>query len=197
LSHDASTQVRNYLIYDRIFDVAKTMSSTGTEAVTGVPTRYQSTTGGADNSAEGNFLFIEVQTGLSATAHNWTVCQYTNQAGTTGQTLPSVTGTSGATAGRIDHPIHQWFAILANGDTGVKALTQMQCSASVTGAVNFVIGHPIAWISSVNGALMCNHDYVLGSFNLARIFDSACLAILATSNTGAATQYGNFQTVSG
>ncbi|WP_311965189.1 hypothetical protein, partial [Acinetobacter baumannii] len=42
---DFSASVANnaVMLYDRIFDVAKTMNSTATEAVTGVPTRYQST----------------------------------------------------------------------------------------------------------------------------------------------------------
>lgn len=175
----ASVAGQNLLCYDRIFQVNKTMASTATEAVTGVPTRYQSTTAGAADSAEGNFLFVEVGgTVLAATAHNWTTCLYTDQGGAAG-TLPSLTGNSAAIVRRLDHPVQQWFAPLASGDTGIQQLDQMQCSASVaTGVINFVIGHPICWIPVPIINLVCQADYINTAFNLARIFDDAALAFL-------------------
>jgi len=168
------------LLYDRLFAVNKTMNSTATQAVTGVPTRYTSTTPGAQDSAEGNFLFVDVGgTALAATAHNWTVCQYTDQGGTTGVSLPSLTGNSAAIVRRLDHPIQQWFAPLAAGDTGVLALTQMQCSALVaTGVINFVIGHPICFMPCPIVNMMMPFDYIGTAFNLARMFDDAALALL-------------------
>jgi hypothetical protein len=166
------------LLYDRIFDVAKTMSSTATEAVTGVPSRYQSTTGSAADYAGNNFLFPEVQTTLGATAHNWTVCKYTSQAGTAGQSAPSMAGISAGAANRLDVPLGQWFMPLASGDTGVKALTQMQCDASVTGAINFVIGHPIAMMPLPANLLSFAFDGIGTAFNPMRVFDDACLAFL-------------------
>ena len=145
--HPLATNVGTLLLYDRIFDVTKTMNSTATEAVTGVPTRYTSTTATAQDYAGGNFLFIECTTVLAATAHNWTVCLYTNQAGTAAQTIPSVTGNSGNIVNRDDQPTGQFFVPLSSGDTGISALTQMQCSALVaTGAIDFVMGHAIAWM---------------------------------------------------
>lgn len=168
------------LLYDRLFDVIKTMNSTATEAVTGVPTRYQSTTVTAMDYAGGNFLFAEVgSTALPATAHNWTVCKYTNQAGTAGQTLPSFVGKASAIIDQIDHDVFTWYAPLAAGDTGVQALTQMQCSALVaTGLINFVIGHPIAWLPAPTALLINVFDGIRGAFNLVRIFDNACLSFL-------------------
>ncbi|MFM7009122.1 MAG: hypothetical protein ACKO0Z_07270 [Betaproteobacteria bacterium] len=188
------------LLYDRIFHVAKTINSTATEAVTGAPTRYQSTTGGAADSAEGNFLFVEVGgTALAATAHNWTVCTYTDHAGNAA-TLPSLTGNSGAIVDRLDHPAGQWFAPLAAGDSGIRTLTQMQCSAAVaTGAVNFVIGHPIAWMVHPLANQVVVMDYVNTAFNLERIFDDACLAFLEPMKnaTTATTFSGIINVVSG
>jgi len=168
------------LLYDRLFQVNKTMASTGTEAVTGVPSRYTNTTPGTQDSAEGNFLFVEVGgTALAATAHNWTVCLYTDQSGNTPITLPSLTGNSGAIVRRLDHPVGQWFANLATDDTGILALTQMQCSASVaTGVINFVIGHPIAFIPCPFANILVPADGIYGAFNLKRIFDNAALAFL-------------------
>lgn len=178
----SASQVGQLLLYDRLFQVNKTMASTATEAVTGTPSRYQSTTGGAADSAEGNFLFVEVGgTALAATAHNWTVCLYTDQSGNTGATLPSLTGNASAIVRRLDHPTMQWFAPLASGDTGIKELDQMQCSASVaTGVINFVIGHPLLWIPCPLANNLCVVDGVGTAFSLQRIFDDAALALLET-----------------
>ncbi len=191
----------NLLLYDRIFQVNKTMNSTATEAVTGAPSRYQSTTQGAADSAENNFLFVEVGgTALAATAHNWTTCLYTDQSGNTSQTLPSLTGSSGAIVRRLDHPAGQFFAPLATGDTGIRALTQMQCSAAVaTGVVNFVIGHPIAMMPCALANFSCFNDGIITAFNFTRIFDDAALSFLEVNKpTTAATNYaGIFSAVAG
>ena len=172
------------LLYDRIFAVAKTMNSTATEAVTGVPTRYQNTAAGAEDSAD-NFLFMEVGTILPNTAHDWTVCTYTNQAGTATKTLPLANGVPAAAAGRLDMPTTTWFCPLAAGDTGIKALTQMQCSALVaTGAVDFVIGHQVAWIPTVAQNFQHIDERILTAPHFTRLYDNACLAFLAVTNTG-------------
>lgn len=195
----ASVAGNTLLLYDRLFDVAKTMNATTTEAVTGVPTRYQATAQGADYIG-GNFLFPEVGgTALAATAHNWTVCTYTDQANAA-STLPSITGNSGAIVDRLDLPVNQWFAPLETGDVGIKALTQMQCSALVaTGAVNFVIGHPICWMPCPIASMTCIIDGINSAFNLARIFDDACLSFLEVNkpSTTATTYTGTFTAVAG
>lgn len=196
----ASVAGNTLLLYDRLFQVNKTMNSTATEAVTGVPTRYQSQTSTNADYIGGNFLFVEIGgTVLAATAHNWTVCLYTDQDGAS-STLPSLTGNSAGIVRRLDHPTSQWFAPLATGDVGVKALTQMQCSAAVaTGVVNFVIGHPIAWMPCPVINLICVADGINTAFNLTRIFDDAALAFLEVVKpaTTATTYNGSFTTVAG
>jgi hypothetical protein len=188
------------LLYDRIFDVAKTMNATTVEAVTGVPTRYQNATASAADYIGGNFLFVEVDaTQLAATAHNWTTCLYLDQASAS-STLPSLTGNSAAIVRRLDHPANQWYAPLETGDVGVKALTQMQCSALVaTGLINFVIGHPIAWMPCPLPNFVCVTDGINSAFNLARIMDSAALAFLEVAKpaTTATTYTGSFTSVAG
>jgi hypothetical protein len=178
---DASASVINnaLCLYDRIFDVAKTMNSAATEAVTGVPTRYQSNTATAEDYAGGNFLFIEVGgTALAATAHNWTTCLYRNQAGTDNQTLPSVTGASGAIVDRFDMPVNSWFCPLATGDVGVQDLAQMQCSAVVaTGAINFVIGRQIGILAFPIINIPLPWDWLTNRRQAPRIFADACLAL--------------------
>lgn len=188
------------LLYDRIFQVRKTMNSSSTEAVSGTASRYQSVTPGDPDYAAGNFLFPECGTALAATAHNWTVCQYTDQDGNTTISLPSVAGNSSNIINRLDLPAGYWFMPLASGDTGIKALTQMQCSATVaTGAIDFVMGHPIAWMPCPIANLVCFADGVTSAFNLTRIFDSAALALLEVSKraTTATTYNGTFSTCFG
>jgi hypothetical protein len=192
---DMSAQIANnsLMLYDRLFSVAKTMNSTTTEAVTGVPTRYQSTTATAADYIGGNFLFIEVGgTALAATAHNWTVCTYTDQANAA-STLPSVTGNASAIVDRFDMPTQSWFCPLESGDVGIKALTQMQCSALVaTGAINFVIGHPIGIMAFPIANTMTPFDWLTNRLQAPRIFDNACLAFieLVKPSTNASTYTG-------
>lgn len=196
----ASVAANTLLLYDRLFSVTKTMNSSTTEAVTGVPTRYQSTTAGAADSAENNFLMIECRTVLAATAHNWTVCTYTDQSNNTGATLPSVTGNSGNIVNRLDQPAGTWFCPLASGDTGIRNLTQMQCSAAVaTGAIDFTIGHPIAFMPCGIANFVCEKDGLTTSISLERIFDDACLAFLEICKgaTTATTYTGTFTTLRG
>lgn len=179
---DVSANIINnsLLVYDLLFGVVKTMASTATQSVTGVPTRYQSSTATNADYAGDSFLFIQVGgTALAATAHNWTVCQYRNQAGTDAQSLPSLTGNSAAIVDRLDHPAAQWFAPLASGDVGVMDLHQMQCSASVaTGVIWFMIGHPLGFMSFpvINSVLPA--DWLTNRDQAPRVFDSACIAFL-------------------
>ena len=197
----ASIAGNTLMMYDRLFDVLKTMNSTATESVTGVPTRYQSSTPSAADYAGGSFCFVEVGgTALAATAHNWTVCLYRNQAGTDAQTFPSMVGNASAIVDRLDHPVSSWFMPLASGDTGVMDLNQMQCSALVaTGVITFAVGHPIAWMPCPVANLACTMDGINSAFNLVRIFDGAALAFLEISKpaTTATTYAGTARLVHG
>lgn len=192
--------VNTLMLYDRIFQVNKTMASTVAESVTGVPTRYQGSVGAA-NSPEGNFCFPEVGgTALAATAHNHLTCRYRNQAGTDTISFPSVAGVSSAIVRRLDLAAYLWFMPLATNDTGVKDLDQIQLDASVaTGVLNYVIGHPLAFIPIPIVNLMCIVDGINTAFNLVQIFDDAALALLEISKpaTNATTYQVEIDTVAG
>lgn len=197
---NASIINNSLLLYDRIFDVVKTMNSTATQAVTGVPTRYQSGTAGANDYIGGNFCFpANPTTVLAATAHNWTVCQYTDQDSGTGNNFVSTAGVSACVVGGVDLAVGSWFLPLAAGDVGVKALTQMQCSATVaTGTIDFVIGHPIAVNACPIANIACLDDGLYTSLNLTSILDSACLSFLELTKpaTNATTYSGLLRAVS-
>ena len=68
---------------------------------------------------------------------------------------------------------------LSAGDAGVKALTQMQCSALLaSGTIDFVVGHPIAFFPCPVANMVCIVDGINTAFNLTTVFDNACLAFL-------------------
>lgn len=174
------TAANSLMLIDQLLRVAKTMASTATEAVTGTFARYQNATAAAADYIGGNFCFpADPTTVLAATAHNWTVCQYTNQAGTAGQSFPSATGVSACVVGGIDLAAGaaSWFMPLASGDVGVKALTQMQCSASVaTGTIDFVVAHAIAMYPVWLANQACLLDAITTAIDqLSNIFDNACI----------------------
>jgi hypothetical protein len=178
---DISASVINnsLLLYDLLFGCAKNVGITTAESVTGVPTRYQNTTPLTPDYVGGNFLFIVVGgTALPATAHNWTVCTYKDQADAA-STLPSITGNLSAIVDRLDHPTQQWFAPLESGDVGIKALTQMQQSATLaSGVIWFMIGHPLGFMSFPVINSMIPFDWLTNQNQGPRVFDNACLALL-------------------
>jgi hypothetical protein len=200
-SVSASVINNSLMLVDLLFGVNKTMNSTATEAVTGVPTRYQSATATSEDYAGDNFLFVQVGgTALAATAHNWTVCTYTDQDGNAGATLPSLTGNASAIVDRFDHPVQQWFAPLASGDTGIKLLTQMQCSALVaTGVIWFMIAHPLGEMSFPVINSMLPYDWLTNHDQAPKVQNDACLAFIEPTKpaTTATTYTGRIKITSG
>jgi hypothetical protein len=190
----------NVILYDRLFGVEKTMSSSAAQSVTGVPTRYTDTTMGGVGNGEcfGNFIFVETKTTLSATAHNWTVCRYINQDGSTVKTLTSMAGVSGSTTGAMDMDIAGWYWPLTDSDFGVYAIEQIQCSsAAVTGGIEFVLGHPIAFMPCPIVNLIIPINAIQGAFQLERIRNQACLSFLSygRAQTGSNNVRGAIRTV--
>lgn len=196
---NASVVANTLLLYDRLFSVTFSIAITTQETVTGVPTRYQSGTGTAADYIGGNFLMPEIRTVLPATAHNLTVCTYTDQA-SAASTLPSVTGLSSGIVNRLDTSLSTWFLPLETGDIGVKAVTAIQKSAVLaSGAIDMTIGHPIAWMPCPIANMVCQVDGINTAFNLARIFDDACLSLIEVNKpaTGATTYVVNATSVAG
>jgi len=170
------------LLHDRLFAVAKTMNSSATESVTGVPTRYQSSTSTNADYAGGNFITpIVGGTVLAATAHNHTVVQYRNQAGTDSQSAPSAAGRSAAAVDTVDLALNAgWFMPLNTGDVGAMDLAQIQHSAAVaTGTMEYMIGHPLAFLGFPVAGSFRFFDWLTFSRPLVpRILDDACLSFL-------------------
>ena len=206
----ASVVNNSLLLYDRLFSVVFPLASANTveTAVTGVPTRYQSTTSGDDDYIGGNFAYpMNPTTVLAATAHNWDAgggagvgMKYANQANASSN-FPVATGVSACTVGGIDLAAGSgsWFAPLASGDVGVKAITNMSASAVVaTGTIDWVIGHPIAINACPVANLACLDDGLYTAINLTHIEDNACLAFIELPKPAvtATTYSGIVRTVS-
>lgn len=174
------------LLYDRLWAGAPNMNSNATQTVTYTrPSRY------GDTEVNGTFCFLAVTgTALAATGHNITVCQYTNQAGTTGRSIPSTAGVSGAIVDRLDHA--GFLLPLQAGDTGIRVLTQFQISAAVaTGSAEFVHGMQLALMPTPFANVMQPYNYFGSVFNPVRIRDDACLALLEIAK--GATTATNYQ----
>jgi hypothetical protein len=196
----ASVVPNTLLMYDRLYAVPFVIANTAVQGVTGqTSNRYQNTSSSGTDFIGGNFVFPEIASVLPATGHNWTVCKYTNQAGVTGQSFASTAGISAGAANAIDLAAGSWFLPLAAGDSGVKTLTQVQCSASLaSGSIEFVVGHPIAFFPCPIANMMCLVDGITTAFNLQFVFDNACLSFLEMpkSATTATTYSGQIQLVS-
>jgi hypothetical protein len=172
------------------------MNSAVAETITGVPTRYTSTTVGAADFYGGNFMFPETTTVLAATAHTWSA-NYT--AATAGQVIPTIAGNASNSVGRLDLPINRWFFPL-NGESGVRSVQSVTLNVAVaTGASNIVIGHPIIFLPSVLANVVSSFDHLNTAFNLARVFPGACLSMLDVQKnaTTAPTVNGSLLFVAG
>ena len=146
--------------------------------MSGTPTRYQSATTSAADYAGNNFLMIECRTALAATAHNWTVCTYTDQDGNTGATLPSVTGNSGNIINRLDQPRFVDFCPLWPVVTPASR-TSLRCSARLRSplarSTSSATRSPSCRAASRTS---CVKDGLTTSISLEGIMDNACLALL-------------------
>jgi len=182
LQNGSTGVCRTILMIDTLFGVTKTMNSTATEAVTGVPTRYQGSTPNQDDYSVNNFCFPYFRQGPSSgVSHNVTVCQYTDQDGNP-QSFQSVAGLNQTSQCPFDIATGQWFLPLAAGSRGVKALTQMQVDQLIaTGNIDFVIAHPLAWLFAPMGRLLQLIENVNSVLQLTRIFDDAAIAFISVN----------------
>lgn len=188
----ATVAPNTLLLYDRIWHGVPLLNTTSGQTITHTLLRYA-----AAATAPGNFMFIEVTTALAATAHNWTVV-YVDQDGNTGATTGAVAGVASAIAKRLDHAGIN--LPLAAGDSGFQDLTTITLSATLaSGAVNLVCGHPLGFIPCPVANAMVVIDGINSAFNLVRIYDDACLALLEIykSATTATTYVGDLTAVSG
>jgi hypothetical protein len=161
-----------FLLYDRLFHIGGLSgTSTAGQTVQGSPASPALTrnTGGA-----GNMAWYEIYTIVGTSAAVMTM-NYTNQAGTSGQTSTINIGTTGfrevTRAQRIQ---------LAAGDTGIRAINTVTLSTSTFTVGNFgiTIAQPLAWIPVGAAGTAGWRDYTTGLPGIPVINPDACLALM-------------------
>lgn len=140
---------------------------------------------------------LVVTTASGATAHNLSM-SYTNQAGTSGRTLPvTVSCTTSAIVSHITHSgtaanNYGPFLPLASGDTGIQSVQSVQLSASSgAGAAALVLFKPLLTIPLVAASIATERDFLNQIPSLPQIKDGACLTWLyfAGAATAATTNF--------
>lgn len=156
------------LVYDRLVHSGG-LSGTATAAqTTNLPTsaltRY--------TSGEGNFIFVEISTIIGTTATTATI-KYTNQAGTPSKVTPAfaIGGTGLREAERFI------IVPLADGDTGVQVIEELDLVASTltAGDIAVGIGHPINFMISNSTGTTTLLDMLSGPQVLPEVLADACL----------------------
>jgi hypothetical protein len=141
------------------------------------------------------YLVVTATTG--ATAHN-VALSYTNQAATSGRTLPvTVACTASAIVPHITHSgtagnNYGPFLPLASGDTGVQSVQTITISAaSGAGTAALVLARPLLTIPLVAASIASEKDFLNATPALPRIQDGACLTWLyfAGAATAASTNF--------
>jgi hypothetical protein len=179
-----------FLLYDRLFHIGGLSgTSTAAQTVQGSPASPALTrnTGGA-----GNMAWYEIYTIVGTSAAVMTM-NYTNQAGTSGQTSTINIGTTGfrevTRAQRIQ---------LAAGDTGIQAINTVTLSTTTGTVGNFgiTIAQPLAWIPVGAAGTAGWRDYTTGLPGIPVIDPDACLALMfLPSATTAPEVWGCLATV--
>lgn len=181
------------LLYDRIWAGTPAASTSGNQTVTHTLTRYVTA-----GTSPGNFAFMETVSALSNTAHTHTIT-YVDNAGNGAEASAAMTGINSCIAKRLDHSLGGWSIPLNAGDSGFQDITIYANSASVTGAQALVVGHPLAFMPVFLANRYEVMDGINSAFNLPRIYDDACLALLevAKSATTATSYSGQLILVAG
>jgi len=126
---------------------------------------------------------------------NTTGTQYTNQAGTLGQTIPWAVQT-GTVANNPSNLVHSGatanncgpFLPLAAGDTGVQSVQQIQfVTGLAAGTCCLILCKPLAQIPLYQTLASSGRDYIFNIPTMPVIQDGACLAFLVYSGAALAT----------
>ena len=162
------------LMYDRYYQ-GNWNVATSSQAVSGTPTRYQST------EAKGTFCSMEVSTALGATGGQAFTLTYVDQDGNTAEAGPNgLTIVASSIVNRFPFATPDWKARLNAGDWGVRAITNLGLSAATaTGNVNVFLGKPIGLVPippSANQPI--GISYVNSMFGMSKIVDDACVCIM-------------------
>ncbi len=195
-----SIALNTLFLFDRIWHGAPALSSNAAQTVTMTAARYAGT--GAGGTSIGNFASVEIiTTNMGATGHTW-LFNYKDDQNNSSEAIAAITGLNTGISGRLDIVAATPFAAALNGsDLGISNLVSFTWSTAslTTGGPNLVLGHPLGYIPQPIANQMIVIDGINSAFNLARIYDSACLSLweLWKNAVTATTYQGQLTVVSG
>lgn len=150
----SGAQATMYALVDLLVGAGNISANTAVATTIGTPALTRYTTG------SGVFAAFNVTTALGATASNLTF-SYTNQAGTAGQTSPSVAVTTSLPIGRLlpGGAAAGFMMPLAQGDYGVRAVASATFSAAMgAGVVALDLIHPLALFPALPALMEFERD---------------------------------------
>lgn len=154
-------------------------ATTGATAMTNGVALSRYTTGA------GVMAFLEVTTGLNATAHTVQLT-YTDSAGNSGNTTTAITPIASSAARRI--PYAGLFFPLAAGDTGVRSVqTVTVTGAGATGTSALILAKPLFEIPLPSVSVAEKLDLLKDEIDLPEINDDAALMFIVVSQAAATT----------
>lgn len=192
------------ILYDRVltYETNSFVASSQTFTNTLTAQRYNGSGLPGLNAA------VTTQTVFGATTNQISALTYTNQAGTTAQAMPttracftiaSAAAPTTALGARLVCPCDTGGTVLwsqylpmASGDTGVRKLEAFTCSAANTGTMCFVLLREMMWIPLGTAGLPTQIDNVLQIGGLDRIYDGACLSMLAYWPSATASTFNGY-----
>jgi hypothetical protein len=169
-------------------------NTTALQSLSGTPSlRYE--------SGSGCRLFFVQTTAAGATGANLSV-SYTSSLGITGRTLP--TTVSMTPSAIVSHIAHSGTAVanygpflpLADGDTGVQNVSNVQFSAAMGAGVGALcLARPLLSIPLVVAAIATERDLLNQLPSLPRVMDGACLTWVYYAGAATATATNFFGSI--
>jgi hypothetical protein len=179
-----------FLLYDRLFHIGGLSgTSTAAQQIQDDPASPALTrnTGGA-----GNIAFYEIYTIIGTSTTTLTMT-YTNQAGTGSRTSTMNIGATG-----FREVTRMQRIPLAAGDSGIRAIEQIQLTATTGTVGNFgiTIAQPLAWIPVGAAGTMGWRDYTTGLPGIPVINPDACLSLMFIPGGATAPElFGSLATI--
>lgn len=171
----------NLLLCDTFYHFFHNIA-TDPQAVSDVPTRYQST------ASKGTFISCFVTTALGAGTPTYTIT-YMDQDGNTAENAAAQTIVGSAIARRFPFAAtvgNGWFIPLNSGDTGVRKITNLDLSAASTGKLQVSLNKPLVWIPIPFANMPVIIDGINSAFNLVQVVDNSALQFIEI-NKGSTT----------
>lgn len=188
LAYPSAANIGSLIVYDRIADISGiSLTTLSTQNITmGSLPRY------ADG--QGVQMFLEVTTTISG-GPVFSIA-YTDQSGNAGTTA-SITGGANA-VGRFVYNTGPWIP-LADGDTGVRAVTSFTCSATAaSGIARLVLAKQLCVVPLLAAGAVVERDLVTQTPKLPRLYNDHCLGLIVIGSAGGAgTVYGSLSAVAG